>query len=179
MKTKLILLSIVAALGVYSVTTAQRPEPETNPATKVDVPLKHARHTVKMLDDLYKNAVVLITKVYVEDESSTPAVTAAQALWATMHEAGWHNARLVDATGDPYDADNVPKSELEKKMIGKLNTKDNYFDSVVEKDGKRYLHAVTQVPVVMKKCTLCHENYKDVAPGATIGAISYQIPILD
>lgn len=144
-----------------------------------DPAVKHARKTVRMLDDLYKTAVVLITKTYVEDDSSVPAISAAQLLWENMESKGWHSARLVDATGDPYDSDNIAKSAFEKEMISKLTGENNYFDTIVRKDGKRYLEAITQVPVVMEKCTLCHDNYKSVKPGETVGAISYRIPIDD
>ena len=41
---------------------------------KVDpVALERTRESIKMLDDLYKNAVVLITKTYVEQQADTPA----------------------------------------------------------------------------------------------------------
>lgn len=76
-----------------------------------------------------------------------------------------------------YDSDNVAKSAFEKSAIKKLTAKQGYFDTVVTEDGKRYLEAVTQVPVVMDKCVMCHANYKDVPAGATIGAVSYRIPI--
>ena len=148
-------------------------------AEDVDPATQRARKTVRMLDDLYKSAVVLITKTYVEDESSTPAASAAIALWEIMDKKGWHKVRLVDATGDPYDVDNVPKTDFEKKSIPKLTTTNNYLDHVVTDQGKRYLEAVTQIPVVMDKCILCHPNYSDFTGGKTIGAISYRIPIED
>ena len=50
-------------------------------------------------------------------------------------------------------------------------------DLLVKKDGKYYLRAATPIPVVLKKCTLCHENYKKVKEGEPIGALSYTIEI--
>lgn len=146
-------------------------------AEKKDPAVEQARKTVRMLDDLYKTTIVLVTQTYVEDESSTPGITAAMALWDAMEKKGWHKVRLVDATGEPYDSDNVAKSAFEKSAIKKLTAKQGYFDTVVTENGKRYLEAVTQVPVVMDKCIMCHANYKDVPAGATIGAVSYRIPI--
>ena len=144
---------------------------------KTDPKVENARKTARMLDDIYKTSVVLITQTYVEDDSSTPAIEAAMALWGAMEKKGWHKARLVDATGEPYDSDNVAKSEFEKRAIKMLTAEKPYIDQVSEEQGKRYLDVVTQVPVVMEKCTLCHDNYKDVKPGVTVGAISYRIPI--
>lgn len=144
---------------------------------KSDPKVAAARKTAKMLDDLYKTAVVLITQTYVEDDSSTPAISAAMALWGAMEDKGWHKARLVDVTGEPYDSDNVAKSEFEKRAIKMLSKDRAYIDQLSEEDGKRYLDVVTAVPVVMEKCTLCHDNYKDTKPGQVVGAISYRIPI--
>jgi hypothetical protein len=39
------------------------------------------------------------------------------------------------------------------------------------------LRAITPVPVVMQKCVMCHEHYRDAKPGEAIGAISYSVPI--
>lgn len=48
---------------------------------------------------------------------------------------------------------------------------------MVEKNGKRYLLAATPIPVVMKKCVMCHDNYADVPEGKPIGALGYTVPI--
>lgn len=142
-----------------------------------DPAVANARKTVKMLDDLYKTTVVLITDTYVEDETSVSAATAAIALWKAMSDKGWHHARLIDATGDPYDLKNVAKTDFEKKNLKRLTTENNYIDHVSTEDGKRYLEVLTQVPVVMDKCKLCHPSYNDLPAGQTIGAISYRFPI--
>jgi|GEM_PF-5876378 len=42
---------------------------------------------------------------------------------------------------------------------------------------KFQLRALTSVPVVMKKCVMCHEHYADAKEGEAIGAISYTFPI--
>ena len=179
--TSWIVVTVIAlAAGLVSLPPASVTADEKSKkseTTAQDASVNRTRKTVHMLDDLYKTAIVLITKNYVEDESSTPAASAAVALWETMEKKGWHKVRLVDATGDPYDVDNVPKTDFEKRAIKKLNAKNAYFDQVVTEDGKRYLEAVTYVPVVMDKCVLCHPNYADVPKGATIGAVSYRLPI--
>ena len=142
-----------------------------------DPAVANARKTVKMLDDLYKTAVVLITDTYVEDETSVSAATAAMALWKAMSDKGYHHARLIDATGDPYDLKNVAETDFEKKNIKRLTAENNYIEQVSTHDGKRYLEVLTQVPVVMDKCKLCHPGYNDLPAGQTIGAISYRLPL--
>src|SRR5262245_51264418 len=86
-----------------------------------------ARDEVKKLDDLYKTAVVGITKTYVEKQADVPAAAVAKAVFAAMHEKGYHDARLIDATGKPKNKQNVAKTDFEKKAVAAM------------KDGKTYI----------------------------------------
>ncbi len=139
--------------------------------------VERSRKTVKMLDDVYKTAVVLITDKYVNDENDFPAGAAAVAWFDAISKKGWHDVRLIDATGDPSDPENVARDDFEKEGIQQLKSGKDYYDQVELKDGKYRLRAVTAVPVVMDKCTMCHENYKQVKKGEAIGALSYSVPI--
>jgi hypothetical protein len=58
-----------------------------------------------------------------------------------------------------------------------LKSGKDYYEQVVQKDGKAYLRALTPIPVVMDKCILCHENYKNAKKGAAVGALTYTVPI--
>ena len=142
-----------------------------------DAALKRTRKMVRMLDDIYKTTVVLITEHYIEEDSNLPAGTAAKALFAVIKQKGWHDVQLLDASGEPYDDINSPDDEFEIKAVAKLLGGESYYDEVIEKDGKRFLRAATPVPVVMKKCIMCHSNYEDVPEGQPIGALSYTLPI--
>ena len=144
---------------------------------KSDPALERARREVKMLDDLYKTAVVLITDKYVEDGASAPAGVAAKAIFATMKKNGWHEARLVDATGKPANEDNAPSDDFEKEAIKQLKAGKPYYEQVVTQDGVRHLRAATIVPVVLEKCAICHAHYKDAKKGEAIGAIAYKLKI--
>lgn len=139
--------------------------------------VERARKQVRMLDDLYKSAVVLITEHYVQDEQAVAAGTAARLLFKSMKDKGWHEARLIDATGEPYEEKNVPADEFEKSAIAQLKAGQTLVDTVIQKDGKPYLRAATPVPVVSDKCILCHAHYKNVEKGQPIGAIGYIVPI--
>jgi hypothetical protein len=105
--------------------------------------VERARKQVRMLDDLYKTAVVLITEHYVQDEQAVAAGTAARLLFKSMKDKGWHEARLIDATGEPYEEKNIPADEFEKSAITQLKAGQTFVDTVIVKDGKPYLRAAT------------------------------------
>lgn len=150
-------------------------EGQAKPA--VDPAVERARDQVKMLDDIYKTAVVAITDKYVHKETDSPAIIVAMGLFDAMKKKGWHEVRLIDATGAPYAEKNVAKDDFEKAAIKALVDGKDYFEQVVTVDGKQRLRAATAVPVVMTKCTMCHDNYKSVKKGAPIGALTYDVPV--
>jgi len=144
-----------------------------------DPAVERARREVKMLDDIYKTAIVLITEHYVHDDTDLAAGSAFKALFEAVDKKGWHKVRLVDATGHPYSDENLPKAGFEKDAIKQLLEGKPAVDKVVVEGDKKFLLAATAIPVVMEKCIMCHENYRDVAKGKAIGALSYKVPILD
>lgn len=143
---------------------------------KTDEALARTRKQTKMLDDLYKTAIVLITEHYVKGDEPAAAV-AGKLLWKEMKAKGHHEVRLIDATGDPIEAVNAPADDFEKTAIKEILGGKASVDKIVEKDGKRYLRTATVVPVVMEKCKSCHPNYENVPKGKAIGAIAYKLPI--
>jgi hypothetical protein len=147
------------------------------PAQPDDAALARTRKTVRMLDDIYKTAVVLITDKYVHKEDDFPAGSAAVALFAAIKQKGWHEVRLLDATGKPYEAKNAPKDDFERAATQALSGGKDYFEQVVTINGQPHLRAATPIPVVSKKCVMCHSHYADAKPGAAIGALSYTIKV--
>lgn len=150
---------------------------EGAPASVDPAAVKRTRKTVRMLDDVYKTAVVLITQHYVVDEDSLPAGTAAKALFAAIKEKGWHEVRLLDATGEPYDDSNVAADDFEKSAIQQLLKGKDFVDTVEQRKDGPVLRAATPIPVVLEKCIMCHENYRNVKKGQPIGALLYTIPV--
>jgi hypothetical protein len=144
-----------------------------------DPAVERARREVKMLDDIYKTAIVLVTEHYVKDDSSLAAGSAFKALFEAVGKKGWHDVRLVDATGQPYSDLNLPKGGFEKEAVKQILEGKPAVDKVVVEGDKKFLLAATAIPVVMEKCIMCHENYKDVPKGKAIGVLSYKVPILD
>jgi Protein of unknown function (DUF3365) len=170
----LLLMSTMA--GVFSNLSSDTRA--ADPASKTS-PVDRARREVKMLDDIYKTSIVLITTHYVDDKNSLPAGSAFKALFEAVKAKGWHEVRLLDATGDPYEPANAPKEGFEKRAIAKIVKGEASYEEQVTENGKQYLQVATAVPVVMEKCTICHDGYKSVAAGKAIGAIGYKVPIIE
>jgi hypothetical protein len=168
-------LSLVGVAGLGLVASGQRAA--EGQSKKDDAALERTRKQVRMLDDIYKNAVVLITDKYVHKEDDFSAGSAAVALFAVMKEKGYHEARLLDATGEPYNEKNAPQDDFEKAAVKALKSGKAYHEQIVDIDGKPYLKAATPVPVVTKKCVMCHSHYAQVKEGQPIGAIGYTIRI--
>ncbi len=166
-------------LGIIALTAGPwAANSQPNRKAKVDkAALERTRKTVRMLDDIYKQAVVLITGKYVKDENDYPAGRAAKVLFRNISEKGWHTVRLIDVSGKPYNPANVAKDAFEKKGVEELIRGKDYVDEVEIKEGKAYLRAITPIPVVMKKCILCHSNYAQAKKGEAVGALSYTVPI--
>lgn len=172
-------LCLLAAAGAALVLASSAgTAEEKKPARKREAPaVKRARKQVKMLDHIYKQAVVLITDKYVNDESDFPAGSAAVALFKSVTDKGYHKVRLIDVSGQPYEEKNVAKDAFEKEGVKQLKAGKSYYETVEKIDGKPHLRALTPIPVVMKKCVMCHPHYADAKKGEAIGAISYAIPL--
>src|SRR4051794_12915436 len=151
-----------------------RADPGTRVGAEADPALERTREQVKMLDDLYKNAVVSITTRYVGAQDKQPAIMVAQDVFGAMRKQGWHSAKLVDATGEPLNDANSPRTDFEKEAAREINAGKPYFDRVVGDGTDRRLLAATVVPVVMQKCADCHTHKK---VGEVLGFIRYDIPI--
>lgn len=172
---------VVQPFGNTSITTAQEKKPQEstkNPSEKPDkAAVERSRKTVNMLDNIFKQTVVLITDKYVHDEDDFAAGSAAVLLFKNISKSGDNTVRLIDATGDPYEPENVAKDDFEKSGIKRLKAGAAFHEQVVTRDGKPFLRAMTPVPVVMQKCVMCHAHYEDAKKGEPIGAISYTVPI--
>src|SRR5207302_5768063 len=102
---RLRLLAVIAAIAIVSGPRPQADEPKKPDSAAVE----RTREQVKMLDALYKNAVVSVTKNYVNQQADVPAAAIAKDVFEAMKKGKYHNARLVDVTGKPKNKDNVAK----------------------------------------------------------------------
>ena len=160
-------LGVVGALVILSGGLALRGEDKAAPA---DAGLTRARKQVKMLDDLYKNAVVSITGIY---KDGPPAVKVAKDLFAAMEKAGHHSARLVDATGSPLNEANLPKSDFEHRAVEAIKAGKAQYEEVGGTGDRRVLQVATVVPAVLPRCAGCH----GVKEGDLLGFLRYELPI--
>ena len=136
--------------------------------------LERAQREVRLLDDIYKTAIVLITTHYVNNTSDLAAGEAFKALFAGMKQKGWHEVRLLAATDQPLNEANLPRDEFEQNAIQALLAGKPYYEEQAVIDGKDYLRAATTLPIVMERCKLCHDNYRDQK---VIGALGYTLPL--
>ncbi len=135
-----------------------------------DAALERTREEVKMLDELYKNAVVSVTERW---RKGPPAIMMAKDVFGAMEKSGWHSARLVDATGSPLGEANAPKTEFEKEAAKAMREGKTYVEKVVGEGPNRTLYAATVVPAVHDRCATCH----GVDKGDLLGFIRYEVPV--
>lgn len=183
MKRRNLIVNGIVCMGVIAASflPLDRPNLSAQEAGSSSAPTKKAversRKTVQTLDNIFKQTIVLVTDKYVNDDDDFAAGSAAVLLFKKISDGSDNTIRLIDATGDPYESENVAKDEFEKNGIKKLKAGATTVDEVITQEGKHYLRALTAVPVVMDKCIMCHAHYADVKKGEPIGAISYTVPI--
>jgi hypothetical protein len=117
------------------------------------------------------------TDKYVKDKGDYTAGRAAIKWFAAIAKKGSHEVRLIDATGEPYRPANVAKDDFDREGVKQLEAGRDYYEQLIQKEGKPYLRAITPVPVVMDKCIMCHENYTGVKKGEAVGASTYTAPV--
>lgn len=176
MRVRMFVLGLaVFGIGLASMFSFTRPVEAADKKGKFDpAAVERARQHVKMLDDLYKTAVVGITKVYVNKQDETPAAAVAKVVFEAMHKKGYHTARLVDASGKPKSQDNVAETEFEKKAVAAMKDGKPFIEECAElPNGKKVYRAATIVPAVMKQCVQCHGGKE----GNLLGTLVYEVEI--
>jgi hypothetical protein len=178
-KLKRLVMLLIMFFPVTNVTAIEEEYFKRSPFVKpddiaIEKEADRARQTVKMLDDLYKTFIVLITVEYVDSPSILPAATLSKRVFEAMGKKGWHKARLLDATDNPFNPDSNPKDKFERDAIKAIVSGRSYFERSEKIEGKDYLRAATSVRAVTEGCTFCHPDKK---VGELLGAISYSIPL--
>ena len=173
-----VLAAILVAIGVVQLAVVDSANAGNDANQAPDsAAVERTRENVQLLDNIFKQTVVLITDKYVHSDDDFAAGSAAVALFKAVSDSGDTKVRLIDATGDPYKPENVAQNDFEKRGIQKLKGGAKVHEEVVSEEGKPYLRVLTPVPVVMDKCVMCHAHYADLRNGEPIGAISYRVPI--
>ena len=136
----------------------------------IEKAVKRASQTVKMLDEMYKTFIVLITDEYVKDETMFSALTVSKKVFEKMSMKGWYKARLLDATGDPHNPENSPRTKFERNAIEAFIDGKSFYEQIEKIGGEYYFQAATSVSIVTDGCTICHPHNKH---GDLLGGISY------
>ncbi|QEH34650.1 hypothetical protein OJF2_31910 [Aquisphaera giovannonii] len=157
--------AVVASLALAAGWSASASGPEAGS----DPALERTRAQAKMLDDLFKVAVVDITNRY----NGQPAVKVAKSLFAAAEQKQYFKAKLMDATGNPLDEANVPKDDFEKRAAEAMRSGKTYLEQVTGQGESRRLRVATIVPAVTEKCARCH----GVQKGDLLGFLSYDLPV--
>ena len=160
----------LSALGFWHYAAGNDPQA----ASEKERNIRSARRETKMLDTLYKTAIVAVTQTYVEDDSSTAAITTFQPVLKAMKAGNWHEVRLVDGLGEPINPENSPKDVFEKRAIKEMLAGKDMIDSVEMIGGKEFLRTMTILPMALEKCVLCHDNYRGKK---IVGGVSFQVPL--
>ncbi|MDR3636651.1 MAG: DUF3365 domain-containing protein [Isosphaeraceae bacterium] len=163
-----------AVLGTWHAPAARAEDRVSAAKASTDPALERTREEVKMLDDLYKNAVVSITRTYIDRDDKQPAIMVAKQVFSAMRKQGWHSARLVDATGEPFNDENAPVTDFEKAAFKAIREGKPYYEEVVGTGDQRRLLAATVVPSVMQKCSDCHTSKK---VGDVLGFLRYDLKV--
>jgi hypothetical protein len=142
---------------------------EPAPKAERDDALERTRTQAKMLDDLFRVAVVDITNRY----DGPPAAKVAKTIFAAAKEKQYFTARLLDVTGSPQNEKNVAHDAFEKRAAKELSSGKVYFEQVIGTGNARRLRVATAVPAVTKKCANCH----GVKQGDLLGFLSYDLPV--
>jgi hypothetical protein len=167
----IVLAVALVGLGVWSQLPGAAQEKNAPDAAA----LERTRAAVKMLDDMTKGYVVFVTATYVRAQEAVPAAHVAKKVYQYMGEKGHFTGRLLDASGKPFNQDNLAKSDFEKNAVAAIKGGKAYYDEVgTDKNGKHVLRAATIVPAVMKQCVVCHTNVKE---GELLGVLTYELPI--
>jgi hypothetical protein len=135
---------------------------------------EEARTIVKLLDDVYKYYIVFDTINHVDNPGRTSAATLSKQVFKEMEKKGWHSTRLISATDNAINQENMPKDEFEKEAVKALKGGQAFFEKTETVEGKKVYRAATPVPVVLKQCKMCHPYVKD---DELMGAIAYTLPL--
>ena len=164
----ILLFTSLSVLGLSLVAIA--PSRVSGEKSPDDAALERTRAQVKMLDDLFKVAVVDITNRY----DGPPAAKVAKAIFAAAREKEYFNAKLLDATGSPQNEANVPGDDFEKKAAQVMVKGKTYFEQIVESgSGHRRLRAATVVPASRQAVRTLPRGQA----GDLLGFLSYDVPI--
>jgi hypothetical protein len=125
-----VLLGVTAAVAVVGAMVMAARASASAPES--DQALERTRAQAKMLDDLFKVAVVDITNRY----DGPPAAKVAKTIFAAAEQRHYFKAKLLDVTGSPQNEANVPRDGFEKRAAKAIKEGKTSAGRVREAGGK-------------------------------------------
>lgn len=133
--------------------------------------VEQAAQTTTILVDAVVARVVSISDS-VPPEASPAAVGAASNAVSLLVPESQSAYRLVDATGAPLDASNVPADPFEVRALIRLLEGAPAVQEVV---GAELRTLVPLTSDMHPNCTTCHADYGGLPPGTLVGAASFRV----
>lgn len=143
---------------------------EQPPAVPPPVTLTEGKRMVRMMDDIYKAAVVSTHKMYVQDPGTPAAVIWAKQVIARVRGKGWPDARIFATVERPLNPENHPVDDFERQAIQAFRAGKPSFEKL---DGK-VLRYATDIRILDQGCVKCHVRAKE---GDLVGGVSYRLVV--
>jgi len=155
----------VALSIIRAATAASKPSPPVERVT-----LAEGRRQVRMMDELYKTAVVATHKMYVQDPGTPAAVIWAKQVINGVKGKGWPDARIFATHDRPLNPENTPVDDFERSAAAAFRQGKTSFEQVTPNE----LRYATDIRILDKKCIMCHVRSKE---GDLAGGVSYRVPL--
>lgn len=146
--------------------------PKTAAPVKAEaVSLAEGRRQVRMMDDIYKAAVISTHKMYVQDPGTPAAVIWAKQVIKQLEGKGWPESRLFASHDRPLNPENAIADDFERAAAVAFKSGKTSFEQV--KGGE--LRYATDIRIIDRKCVMCHVRNKE---GDLLGGVAYRIKVL-
>lgn len=156
----------VAGCVLRAVTAA--PKPTAGPIERVSLP--EGRRQVRMMDEVYKTAVVTTHQMYVQDPGTPAAVIWAKQVINKLKGKGWPDARIFATHDRPLNPENAPVDPFERSAAAAFRSGKTSYEQVTPGE----LRYATDLRLLDEKCVMCHVRNK---PGDLVGGVSYRVPL--
>jgi hypothetical protein len=164
----LAVLCFAVAFSVLRAVTAA-PKPKTAAIERVTLP--EGRRQVRMMDDVYKTAVVATHQMYVQDPGTPAAVIWAKQVINKLKGKGWPDARIFATHDRPLNPENAPVDGFERNAAAAFKKGNVSYEEVAPGE----LRYATDLRILDEKCVMCHVRSK---PGDLVGGVSYRVPLV-
>jgi len=162
----------MALLGLFATTTFVRPSEAAPAAASAASPADAAQTTTALANALVA-AVASISDATPPGSTLAEIDASSRAVSALLPECQTTYG-LIDASGEPLDPTNAPKTQLEAQamieLVGGV--------PVVQTTLGGYLRTFVPLTSDMHpNCTTCHTSYQALPPGTVVGAAAFKVKL--